>query len=81
MDALDELEKRADDLIERFKALNEVNGRMKTALLAFAREKALLTEENARLRDELARERALREEVLRRVESLLRKVREHDSVG
>lgn len=81
MDALDELEKRAEDLLTLLGALREENGRMKTALLALAREKTRIEEELSLSREEIAREKKLREEALRRVESLLRKIREHDSVG
>ena len=44
------------------------------------RKKAVLEEENRKLRDALTQEEHLRVEALKRIDALLRRIQEHDSV-
>lgn len=81
MEALDQLETRVNELLARLDMLRMDNARLQTELAEISREKQNLADENHNLHASLAHAEGLRAEALRRVESLLLKIQEHESVG
>lgn len=81
MDLLEQLEAKVDELLARQEALSLSNGRLLAEIDALNREKTDLADKNNNLHALLEQERNLRAEALRRVENLLLKIQEHDSVG
>lgn len=80
MELLEQLESQIEALLARLDRLKAENARMSAEYASVETEKATLEEENHKLREALEREETLRTEALGRVDSLLRKIQEHDSV-
>lgn len=81
MEALELLNTRVDELLARMNLLLMENARLQTELSDAMREKTVLAEENHNLHVSLENLDGLRAEALRRIESLLIKIRDHESVG
>lgn len=81
MEALEQLEACVDDMLARQDKLKRENLRLQTEISSLAQEKAVLEEKNHSLHAMLAQQDKLRAEALQRIESLLRKIQDHDSVG
>lgn len=80
MELLEQLETHIAALLGRLDRLKEDNERAHAASLLAAGEKNLLEEENRKLRASLEKEERLRVEALKRIDALLRKIQEHDSI-
>lgn len=80
MELLEQLEARVTELLARLDRLKAENAHLRAELSALGMEKSGLEEENQRLHDALAREEGHRAEALQRIDALLRRVQEHDSV-
>ena len=72
MELLEQLEAQIAELLE--------NTRLHAEASAIVAEKAVLEEENRKLHDSLAQEENLRVEALKRIDALLHRIQEHDSV-
>lgn len=81
MDALDQLEACVNELLARLDLIKTENTRLQAEIAQLAREKQDLAAENTRIHDSLAQSENSRLEALRRVDLLLQKIREHESVG
>lgn len=77
MEILDALERKVTELLNEVAALRERNAELEAGLTAGRDESA----EIARLEEALRRERELREDVLKRVSTLVRRLDEQDSAG
>ena len=80
MDAFEQLEKHVTDLLARLDTLKAENARLRAEAESVSTGRTALKEENRRLTTALAQEESLRNEVLKRVDSLLQKIQEHDRV-
>lgn len=80
MEVLEQLETCVDGLLERLDFLKRENTRLQNGLDELVREKAELEEKNHSLHAMLAQEESARAEALGRIDALLRKIQEHDSV-
>lgn len=80
MELLEQLEIRVAELLATLDRLRAENSRAQSAISALDMEKTALEEENRRLHAALERGEELRREALRRIDGLLRKIQEHDSV-
>ncbi|MBE6441424.1 MAG: cell division protein ZapB [Desulfovibrio sp.] len=80
MELLEQLESRVESLLTGLGRLRAENARISAEAAAVAAEKASLEEENRRLRETLENEETLRAEARKRIDALLRKIQEHDSV-
>ena len=80
MELLEQLESRVTELLDRLDRLGAENVRLRDDSCAIVAEKAVLEEENHKLRDALTQEEHLRVEALKRIDALLRRIQEHDSV-
>lgn len=80
MELLEQLEARVAELLARLDRLRAENAHLRAELSAQGVESSGLEEENQRLHDSLAREEGRRAEALQRIDALLRKIQEHDSV-
>ena len=77
MELLEQLEAQIAELLDRLRAENT---RLHAEASAIVAEKAVLEEENRKLHDSLAQEENLRVEALKRIDALLHRIQEHDSV-
>ena len=77
MELLEQLEAQVAELLARLRAENT---RLHAEASAIVAEKAVLEEENRKLHDSLAQEENLRVEALKRIDALLHRIQEHDSV-
>ena len=80
MEAFAKLESHITELLTRLDTLKAENARLRAEAEHTVAGRTALEEENRRLTAALAQEESLRNEVLRRVDSLLQKIQEHDSV-
>ncbi|WP_022655213.1 cell division protein ZapB [uncultured Desulfovibrio sp.] len=80
MELLEQLESRVTELLDRLDRLAAENVRLRAESSAIVAEKAVLEEENRKLHDALTQEEHLRVEALKRIDALLRRIQEHDSV-
>ena len=80
MEAFAKLESHITELLTRLDTLKAENARLRAEAENVATGRTALEEENRRLTAALAQEESLRNEVLQRVDSLLQKIQEHDSV-
>lgn len=80
MELLEQLESRVTELLDKLDRLEAENVRLRSESSAVVAEKAVLEEENRKLRDALTQEEHLRVEALKRIDALLRRIQEHDSV-
>ena len=80
MEAFAKLESHITELLTRLDTLKAENARLRAEAENSVMGRTALEEENRRLTAALAQEESLRNEVLRRVDSLLQKIQEHDSV-
>lgn len=80
MEILEQLEIRVAELLGRLDILKSESALARQAADGMAEEKAALEEENRRLRAALESGEELRREALRRLDDLLRKIQEHDSL-
>lgn len=81
MEMLERLETCVDDLLTRQEILKRENSRLQSELSSLTQENAALEEKNHSLHEMLAQHEKLRAEARERIESLLRKIQDHDSVG
>ncbi|MDR2820430.1 MAG: cell division protein ZapB [Desulfovibrio sp.] len=80
MKNLEQLELHISALLEKFDRIKVESERIRAESSAANAEKSELVEENRKLRASLTKEENLRNEALKRIDALLRKVQEHDSV-
>lgn len=80
MELLEQLEAQVAELLARLDRLRAENTRLHAEASAIVAEKAVLEEENRKLHDSLAQEENLRVEALKRIDTLLHRIQEHDSV-
>lgn len=81
MELLGRLEAQVDWLLQELNHLRAENARSRAELSALQAELAELGDAKTKLQDLLAREEALRTEALKRIDALLRRIQEHDSVA
>ncbi len=81
MEMLGQLEDRIDALLARFEAARGENARLEAEIASLRAGMAALAEENHNLHARLEQGENLRAEALRRIDGLLLRLREHDSVG
>ncbi|MDR3362982.1 MAG: cell division protein ZapB [Desulfovibrio sp.] len=80
MKNLEQLELHISAFLEKFDRIKAESERIRAESSAANAEKSELVEENRKLRASLTQEENLRNEALKRIDALLRKVQEHDSV-
>ena len=80
MEAFTKLESQITELLTRLDTLKAENVRLRAEAEKSVMGRTALEEENRRLTAALAQEESLRNEVLQRVDNLLQKIQEHDSV-
>ncbi|GFH62324.1 MAG: conserved hypothetical protein [Candidatus Desulfovibrio kirbyi] len=80
MENLEQLESHITAFLEKFDRIKAENVRFRVDISVATAEKSKLEEENRKLRDSLAGEESKRNEAVKRIDALLRKVQEHDSV-
>lgn len=80
MELLEQLESRIDGLLNTMARLREENARFKAEAVKMAESRNFLEEENRRLRESLENDEALRNEARKRIDALLCRIQEHDSV-
>lgn len=80
MELLGRLEAQVDWLLQELGRLRAENARSRAALSALQAELAELGDAKMKLQDLLAREEAIRIDALKRIDALLRRIQEHDSV-
>lgn len=80
MENLEQLEKSIDGLLHRLGELKNEIIRLNEEVASLNREKAVLEEQNQTLHDTICKEENLRTEAMTRIDSLLRKIRDHDNV-
>lgn len=81
MEALDRLEDIVNNLLGRLDALKAENSELKAQIENLAGCKADLEAQNRLLNDALAVKEHAVNEVLARIDSLMRRIEEHDNVG
>ncbi|MDR0816244.1 MAG: cell division protein ZapB [Desulfovibrio sp.] len=80
MEIFEQLEKRITGLLTRFDNLKAENARFRAEVAEAAAKKTELEEENRTLRASLAQAGNTRAEALKRLDDLLRKIDEHESI-
>lgn len=80
METLEQLEISVDKLLARYKALQAENADLRSELGGLVEEKNALADENHKLKAAAAIQEATRAEALRRIEGLLQKIQDFDSV-
>lgn len=80
MEAVERLEILIRQLLAQHKLLREENERLGKEISVLSREKNVLEEENRNLHESLALQEVLRVEALRRIDGLLRKIRDYEKV-
>ena len=80
MDVLGRLESQVAALLAELRRLKEGYAYLDAQIFALQEEKTALVAENRRLTLDLEKEGQLRAEARRRIDALLRKVEEHDSI-
>lgn len=80
MELLEQLETHVTALLAKLDRLKAENTRFRAESSAAVAEKAVLEEENRKLHESLAKEETLRTEALKRIDVLLRRIQEHDSI-
>ena len=80
MELLEQLESQVEALLARLDRLKAENARISAESAAVAAQIDALDQENQKLREALENEETLRTEALNRIDALLRRIREHDSV-
>lgn len=80
MELLEQLESHVTALLAKLDRLKAENTRLRAESSAIVAEKAVLEEENHKLHESFAKEEALRTEALKRIDALLRRIQEHDSI-
>ena len=80
MELLEQLESQVEALLARLDRLKAENARINAESAAVAAENEALDKENQKLREALENEEKLRTEALNRIDALLRRIQEHDSV-
>ncbi|MDR2573418.1 MAG: cell division protein ZapB [Desulfovibrio sp.] len=80
MEILDKLEQRITELLAAFDGLKAENARIRAEATTTGAGMRELEEENRRLRASLAQEEGRRSEAVKRLDALLRKIEEHESI-
>lgn len=80
MELLEQLESHVTALLAKIDRLKAENMRIRAESAAMGTEKTALEEENRRLHEALGKEENLRGEALKRIDALLRRIQEHDSI-
>ena len=80
MELLEQLESQVEALLDRLDRLKEENAKISAESATMASENEALDMENQKLREALENEETLRTEALNRIDALLRRIQEHDSV-
>ncbi|MDR1776239.1 MAG: cell division protein ZapB [Desulfovibrio sp.] len=80
MEALEKLEQRIPQLLADLDNLKAENSRIRAEAIAEGARAAELEEQNRRLHASLAQEENARNEALKRLDALLRKIEEHESI-
>ena len=81
MEALDRLEEIVNNLLGRLDALKAENSELKAQIENLATSKSELEAQNRMLNDSLAVKDQAANDVLARIDSLMRRIEEHDNVG
>ena len=81
MEKLDRLEESVDRLLGVLRYLKEENAHLQDQLAQFDQEKSVLEKENESLKTAMLESERLLETLLQRIDNLLEKVIEHDSIG
>lgn len=80
MELLERLEQRISDILAKLNDFKSENTHLRDTLSNMALEKSALEEENHKLHESLAQRDALREEAVKRIDTLLCRIEEHDSI-
>ena len=80
MELLEQLESQVEALLARLDRLKAENAKISAESAAMAAQNEALDMENQKLREALENEEKLRTEALNRIDALLRRIQEHDSV-
>lgn len=80
MELLEQLESQIEVLLARIDRLEAENARIRAEHTSIEAGKSILEEENHKLYEALEHEETLRTNALGRIDSLLRKIQEHDRV-
>ena len=80
MELLEQLESQVEALLARLDRLKAENAKINAEYAALAAENEALDMDNQKLREALENEEKLRTEALNRIDALLRRIQEHDSV-
>ena len=80
MELLEQLESQVEALLARLDRLKAENANIISESADVAARNDALDEENQQLREALENEEKLRTEALNRIDALLRRIQEHDSV-
>lgn len=80
MEMLEQLETCVNGLLARLTELGGENARLQAEISSLTQTRSVLAAENQTLHAQLIKEERLRSEVLQRIDDLLRKIQEHDSV-
>ena len=80
MELLEQLESQVEALLARLDRLKAENAKISAESADVAARNDALDEENQKLREALENEETLRTEALNRIDALLRRIQEHDSV-
>ena len=80
MELLEQLESQVEALLARLDRLKAENAKINAEYAALAAENEALDMDNQKLREALENEETLRTEALNRIDALLRRIQEHDSV-
>lgn len=80
MELLEQLESQVEALLAQLGRLKAENARIRAESADAAAQNDALDEENQKLREALENEEKLRTEALNRIDALLRRIQEHNSV-
>ena len=80
MELLEQLESQVEALLARLDRLKAENAKISAEYAALAAENEALDMNNQKLREALENEEKLRTEALNRIDALLRRIQEHNSV-
>ena len=80
MELLEQLESQVEALLARLDRLKAENAKINAEYAALAAENEALDMDNQKLREALETDEKLRTEALNRIDALLRRIQEHDSV-
>ncbi|MDR3320772.1 MAG: cell division protein ZapB [Desulfovibrio sp.] len=80
MEALEKLEQRIAEFLAKFDGQKAENVRIRAEAAVVAVRMAELEEENRRLRASLVQEEGTRVDALKRIDALLLKIEEHESI-